>query len=152
MFRTRCPKSLLPNKIRGKTQFQALEKIFCIHPASHPFSRRAPPSNPSRVFFYFTCRVPRQTTWNDFGASLGRKALISWPDLSSLSLRRHEIKRLILPSKSCASVIINSFMRRTDGRIGVCVAPVAAGDKSGAQRKAYRTSGAYKSRYKSSAP
>ena len=35
--------------------------------------------------------------------------------------------------------------------IGACVAPVAAGDKSGAQRKAYRTSGAYKSRSKSSA-
>ena len=42
-----------------------------------------------------------------------------------------------------AIYIINE-VHRSLGRIGVCVAPVAAGDKSGAQRKAYRASDALK--------
>jgi len=34
-------------------------------------------------------------------------------------------------------------VRRSIGRIGVCVTPAAAGGKSGAWRKAYRASGAH---------
>ena len=41
-------------------------------------------------------------------------------------------------------------VHRSIGRIGACVAPVAAGDMPGAQRKAYRTSDALKCRPKSS--
>ena len=82
-----------------------------------------------------------QTTYIDFGASLGRKALISWPDLSSLALRRHEIKRLILPSKSCADLIgvkgisICATDRREDKALTTM--PSRLRDKSGHRRKAF---------------
>ena len=55
-----------------------------------------------------------------------------------------------MPAHLEARYIINE-VHRAFGRIGACVAPVAAGDKSGAQRKACRASDAYKSRFRSSA-
>ena len=104
-------------------------------------------------FISFTA-AKAATTCIDLGASLGRKALISWPDLSSLALRRHEIKRLILPSKSCADLIgvkgisICATDRREDKALTTM--PSRLRDKSGHRRKAFLLSVAHKRRSKSS--
>jgi hypothetical protein len=63
------------------------------------------------TFFVFYLPLTRQTTWKDFGESLGRKALISWPDLSSLSLRRNEIKPTVRPEHT--KVDISRLLRRS---------------------------------------
>ena len=63
----------------------------------------------SKVPVSFYLPLARQTTCIDFSATLRRMALISWPDLSSLTLQRRKIKRLYLPSKSCAGDTCASF-------------------------------------------